>query len=58
MAKRQVAKVINYGEYKVIYDDTKTVNPYRIYLNGRKVIDYQDLSSCLWHLAQTVKGVD
>lgn len=52
--KRQVAKVINYGTWRVIHDDTKTVNPYRITMNGRKVADYQNLTSCLWHLTRLV----
>ena len=56
--KRQVVKVINYGVWKVIHDDTKTVNPYRIMLNGRKVQDYADLRSCLWHLAQSVENAE
>lgn len=56
--KRQVVKVINYGTWKVIHDDTKTVNPYRITLNGRKVIDYQDLTSCLWYLTQNVRNAE
>lgn len=56
--KRQVVKVINYGTWKVIHDDTKTCNSYRITLNGRKVIDYQDLTSCLCYLTQNVRNAE
>ena len=53
--KRQMAKIINHGTWRVIHDDSKTVNPYRITLNGRKVMDYGDLRSCLWHIAENTK---
>ena len=54
--KRQMAKIIHQGIWKVIYDDTKTVNPYRVMYNGRKVIDYADLESCLWDIGQRIGG--
>jgi len=50
--KTQVAKVCFHGTYRIIHDDTKKCNPYRITLNGKKVVDYQDYASCLWHLVQ------
>ena len=53
--KRQMAKIINHGTWRVIHDDSKTVNPYRITLNGRKVMDYADLRSCLWHITENTK---
>ena len=53
--KKQIVKVIYYGQWKVIHDDSKSVNPYRILLNGKKVIDYADLTSCLYHLSQVVE---
>ena len=52
--KRQMAKIIHNGTWRVIHDDSKSVNPYRITLNGRKVTDYGDLTSCLYHIGQEV----
>jgi hypothetical protein len=54
--KRQMAKIIYHGTWRVIHDDSKSANPYRITLNGRKVTDYQDLRSCLWHIAEETMG--
>lgn len=50
--KRQMAKIINNGTWRVIHDDTKTYNQYRITKNGRKVEDYADLASCLARIAE------
>lgn len=54
--KRQVSKILYYGEWKVIHDDTKAVNPYRVILNGKKVVDYADLKSCLCYLSEAVES--
>lgn len=60
--KRQVAKLINNGEYIVIRDDSQKVNPYRLYhvwyepseygLRERRkqIIRYGDLASCMYHM--------
>lgn len=50
--KKQMAKIINNGTWRVIHDDTKTYNQYRITKNGRKVEDYADLASCLTRIAE------
>ena len=50
--KRQLAKIINHGTWRVIYDDSRKWNQYRITKDGRKVIDYADLASCLYHISQ------
>ena len=53
--KRMEAKVFSQaGTWKVIHDDQKEINPYRVTLNGRKRIDYADMTSCLLYLAQNV----
>lgn len=52
--KRQLAKVIHNGTIRVIYDDTKKVNAYRVTFNGRKVEDYANFESCLWFIADVV----
>ena len=49
--KRQMAKAIHNGIWRVIYDDSKKINPYRITLNNKKVTDYADMASCLWHIS-------
>lgn len=53
--KKQMAKIINHGIWRVIHDDSKTVNSYRITLNNRKVTDYANMASCLWHIANEIK---
>lgn len=50
MAKRQVAKIA--GDWKVVYDDSKRINRYRILRHNRKVTDYGDLPSCLFNIAE------
>lgn len=52
--KTQLAKIYHNGTWRVIHDDTKTVNPFRVTLNNRKVEDYGDFASCLWHITQAV----
>ena len=54
--KRQMAKIICNGTWRVIHDDSKTINPWRITLDNRKVTDYADMSSCLWHIGQEVSN--
>lgn len=48
--KKQLLKASIDGTYRVIFDDQKKINPYRITKNGRKVIDYADFKSCFVHL--------
>lgn len=50
--KTQLAKVYHNGTWRVIHDDTKKNNAYRVTLNNRKVTDYADFASCLWHITQ------
>ena len=50
--KRQLAKIIHNGTWRVIHDDSMSLNPYRVTLNNRKVMDYADMASCLWHISQ------
>lgn len=52
--KRQMAKIIHKGTWRVIFDDSKKTNPYRVTKDGRKVIDYADLTSCLYYIGQAV----
>lgn len=52
--RRQLAKVYFKGVWRVIYDDSKMFNRYRVTLDGGKVIDYEDLASCLYHISQEV----
>lgn len=67
--KRQIAKLINNGEYIVIRDDSQKVNPYRLYYvwyepseyglreRRKQIIRYGDLASCMYHLFDiTVKN--
>lgn len=57
--KRQVAKIIHRGVYKVIFDDSTMNNPYTVYRisNGHtnKLIAYQDFASCMYYLSEVVK---
>ena len=48
--KKQLLKASIDGTYRVIFDDQKKNNPYRITKNGRKVVDYADFKSCFVHL--------
>lgn len=48
--KKQLLKASIGGTYRVIFDDQKKINPYRITKNGKKVIDYADFKSCFVHL--------
>ncbi len=55
--KRQIAKLINNGEYIVIRDDSQKVNPYRLYYvwyepreRRKQIARYGDLASCMYHL--------
>ncbi len=61
--KRQVATMIHNGTWKVIYDDSAKLNPYRIVLvqNGynklgvwakmqKTVARFADLASCMYYL--------
>ena len=48
--KKQLLKASIDGTYRVIFDDQKKINPYRITKNGRKVVDYADFKSCFVHL--------
>ena len=52
--KRQMAKVINHGTHRVIWDDQKKFNAYRVTYNGHKVVDYADFTSCLLFIADVV----
>ena len=48
--KKQLLKASIGGTYRVIFDDQKKINPYRITKNGKKVIDYADFKSCFVYL--------
>lgn len=52
--KKQMAKVFHNGTLRVIWDDQKKVNAYRVTYNGRKVVDYDNLESCLFFIADVV----
>ena len=61
--RRTVAKIINKGTYRVVFDDTKYINPYTIYrethdidgdFHAKKVESYSDLKGCLCHLSDIV----
>lgn len=52
--KRQLAKIYSNGQWRVIHDDSKTTNPYRVTLNNRKVVDYADFTSCMHYLTEMV----
>ena len=59
--KRTVAKIIHKGTYRVVYDDSKYYNPYTIYyehysngFHSKKLVEYADLTSCLYHLTEEV----
>lgn len=52
--KRQIVKIVHYGTWRVVYDDQKKCNPFRVSLNGKKVEDRADLASCLYLLASLV----
>lgn len=61
--RRTVAKVVHKGTYRVVFDDTKYINPYTIYhetydidadFHAKKVESYGDLASCLCHLTDIV----
>ena len=63
--RRTVAKIINKGTYRVVFDDTKYINPYTIYrethdidgdFHAKKVESYGDLASCLYYLADVVSA--
>lgn len=56
--KRQIAKVIFGGTYRIIQDDEKTINPFRVTKNGKKVVDYADLESCMFYLYQITTGAN
>lgn len=68
--KKTVAKIIHKGTYRVVHDDSTKCNPYTIYheyyANGskhtKKVTAYADMTSCLYHIAQTFnlygKGIE
>ena len=53
--KRQMAKIIHRGIWRVIYDDSKKVNRYRVTKDGLKVVDYADMMSCLFHIGQAIE---
>lgn len=53
--RKQLVKVIRYGTWKVVYDDARKTNPYRVYLNGKKAVDYADLTSCLYYLKEAIE---
>ena len=63
MKTRQLASIIHYGEYKVIYDYTKETNPFRVYRVwyecGRKkkrlCNEYADYASCMYYLAGIIQ---
>lgn len=61
--KRQVATMIHNGTWKVIYDDSAKVNPYRIVCSQygynklgvwtrmqKTVAKFADLASCMYYL--------
>lgn len=52
--RRQLAKIINNGTWRIIYDDAKDMNPYRITKDNKKVVDYQDYVSCMYHMADVI----
>ena len=61
--RRTVAKISNKGTYRVVFDDTKYINPYTIYretydidadFHAKKIVSYADLKSCLYHLSDIV----
>ena len=50
--KKQMAKIIDNGTWRVIYDDSKKYNPYRITKDNKKVVDFADYASCLYYIAR------
>ena len=56
---KTVCKFYHHGEYRVTYDDTQKINPYRVSYNWRdprkrtkQLVRYQDIGSCMTYLAQ------
>ncbi len=52
--KRQIAKVFSSGTWRIIYDDQKKINPYRVTRNNLKEIDYADFRSCMEYIMDTM----
>lgn len=64
--KMQMLKMIHNGEYKVIYDTEKAINPYAVYhiwrepteyglsTHKKMVQKYGDFASCLYFLIDIV----
>lgn len=60
--KKTVAKIINKGTYRVVFDDSTNCNPYTIYKewynagqHKQIIAKYADMTSCLYHIAQEYK---
>ncbi len=66
--KTQVLKMFYNGEYRVVYDTEKAVNPYTIYriwrettecgvrTHKRAIQKYGDFASCLYHIWSIVSS--
>lgn len=59
--KKTVAKIIHNGTYRVVFDDSTRNNPYTIYKewynigkHSKTIAKYQDMTSCMYHLAEEV----
>ena len=55
MARTQYAKVLWFGEWRIIHDTDKKYNQWIVTKKNRKVTDYADYASCLLYLAEVVK---
>lgn len=56
--KRQVAKIVNNGIYKVIHDDSAAGNQYTIYKttsgHQKKLDTRSDIAGCLYYIAEDI----
>lgn len=67
MSKKQVAKINNFGTYRIYYDDSNYFYPYSIYYeygyiecdsgyrqHKRKIAQYEDMKSCMIHITNEI----
>ena len=54
MARKQYAKVLWYGEYRVIHDDSRKYNKWLVTKQNKKVADFADFASCLLYMVDVV----